>query len=634
MADRVDRAIRDLCATLLPAEAGGPDAVRLAAQTRAYLDRAPATTRSLAEAGFVAIAAAQRLAAGAPARDLDAAARAAALRRVMDARPEAYAAVEGLKAIVLLAHGSEQNREAITVRAHRDPPGREDPDIDVTPSRWWPDRATAGAVVIGSGAGGAMAARTLARAGVDVVVVEEGRRWTLSEIRDTPAIERYAGLYRDAGTTLCLGWPPVVLPIGRAVGGTTVVNSGTCYRPPRRVMERWYGDAGLALAHPDRLDPLLAEVETTLGVGPVPLDVMGANGHTLLRGAEALGWRAGPIVRNASGCRGSCQCALGCPNNAKSGVHLNALPQASAAGARLLSEARVRRLLVEGGRVTGIEASRPDGTLLRIDTDAVVVAAGAAESPALLWRSELGSHPELGRGLSIHPALSTAGRFEQPVVAWDGVLQSAAVEELHESHGILIEATATPPGMGSMLLPGIGAPLLEAMAETGHLATMGAMIGDEGPGRVQPSRAGVVMRYPLTRRDAAKLVVALSAMGRLLFAAGATEVETGVPGAAPARDVAELDDVLDGADPRALHLAAFHPTGTARAGRDPERSPVDPEGRLRGVDGVWVADACLLPSCPEVNPQVSIMALALGVAEGMVDRLDGRAVSGELATAR
>jgi choline dehydrogenase-like flavoprotein len=79
-----------------------------------------------------------------------------------------------------------------------------------------------------------------------------------------------------------------------------------------------------------------------------------------------------------------------------------------------------------------------------------------------------------------------------------------------------------------------------------------------------------------------------------------------------------LRDVLGRTNPKSLHLAAFHPTGTAAAGADEQRCPVDQTGRLRGVDGVWIADASILPSCPEVNPQVSIMALALAVADEIV----------------
>jgi GMC oxidoreductase len=246
------------------------------------------------------------------------------------------------------------------------------------------------------------------------------------------------------------------------------------------------------------------------------------------------------------------------------------------------------------------------------------VAAGATETPGLLRRSELGAHPRLGHNLALHPAAPMAGRFDEEVVAWRGVLQSAAVDELHALHGVLIEATSTPPGMGSMVYPGYGAELLGWLDRADHVATFGAMVADRGVGRVFSVRGETVIGYNIARTDAAKLMTALEAMGKLLFAAGAVEVLTGLPAAPAVKSMSELQDALCRANPKSLHLAAFHPTGTAAAGADQQRCPVDETGRLRGVDGVWVADASIMPSCPEVNPQVSIMALALAVADVIV----------------
>jgi choline dehydrogenase-like flavoprotein len=198
------------------------------------------------------------------------------------------------------------------------------------------------------------------------------------------------------------------------------------------------------------------------------------------------------------------------------------------------------------------------------------------------------------------------------------VLQSAAVHEFHESHGVLIEATSTPPGMGSMVFPGYGAELLGWLDRARQVATFGAMVADRGVGSVSSVRGETLVRYNIARADAARLMVAIEAMGRLLFAAGAVEVLTGLPGATSVRSLPALRDALGRSDARSLHLAAFHPTGTAAAGADAQRCPVDETGRLRGADGVWVADASILPSCPEVNPQLSIMALAMGVADEIV----------------
>ncbi|OBK10671.1 GMC family oxidoreductase [Mycobacterium asiaticum] len=608
------RATASFGTALLPEEHGGPSPDQFATRVDRYLDRMPATSRLAVRAGLFSLAAASYLTTGRSLSRLGPAEREQVLRRIAALSADAGAAVEGMKVIALLANGADSYAAELLARAQRDDVVRPDAALDVTPAAESASVLTADAVIVGSGAGGAMVARTLARAGLNVVVLEEGRRWTVEDFRNTHPIDRYAGLYRGAGATVALGRPAVVLPMGRAVGGTTVVNSGTCFRPPLGVQRRWRDDFGLTLADPDRFGCHLDEVERTLQVAPARRDVMGRNGNLLLDAAGSLGWQAAPIPRNAPGCEGCCQCAIGCPHNAKFGVHLNALPQACAAGARIISQARVERVLHSNGRARGVRARRSDGTAIDVLADTVVIAAGATETPVLLRRSGLGRHPRLGRNLALHPATMLAGRFDEDVYAWRGILQSAAVHELHESDGVLIEATSTPPGMGSMVFPGYGAELLSWLDRAPQIATFGAMVADAGVGSVLSVRGETLVRYDIAKADIAKLRVALEAIGRLLFAAGAVEVLTGLPGAMTVRSMPELREVLARSNPRSLHLAAFHPTGTAAAGSDAQVCPVDSAGRLRGVDGVWVADASILPSCPEVNPQLSIMAMALAVA--------------------
>ncbi|MEU1010979.1 GMC family oxidoreductase [Streptomyces sp. NPDC005890] len=535
------------------------------------------------------------------------------------ARPALLPLLDLVKVPVLLSAGTERMLEEGPARSVLT---RKDPPLDLTHASAWPARSTADAVVVGSGAGGAVAARALARAGLDVVVLEEGSHHSTESFGRRATLDRFTELYRDGGATFALGTPPLLLPVGRAVGGTTLVNSGTCYRTPDHVLSRWNGQFGWTAA--DDFDRHLDEAERLLRVATQPLDVLGANGRVALAGAQALGWRAAPLRRNAPGCRGSCQCVTGCPTGAKHSVQLSVLPEACAAGARIVTEARVEHVLLDpdrpgGPRAAGVRVRREqhggeqDGGTFDILAPLVVVAAGALQTPQLLRRSGLGGHPRLGHNLSVHPATSVAGRFAEPVKAWQGVLQSVGVEE-HHGAGILIEATATPPGMGSFVLPGAGGELRRELEGADRLATLGAMIADSPAGRVL-GRHRTVIRYDLDRRDAGRLLRAVLAMGELLFAAGAEEVLTGIPRTPRVRSLTELRDVLAGTVARQLHLSAYHPTGTAAAGASPQRFPVDPQGRLRGVHGVVVADASVLPSCPQVNPQLTVMAAALAITE-------------------
>ncbi|OOK68880.1 GMC oxidoreductase family protein [Mycobacterium kansasii] len=359
----------------------------------------------------------------------------------------------------------------------------------------------------------------------------------------------------------------MVLPMGRAVGGTTVVNSGTCFRPPDAVQRRWRHEFGLDLADPDRLACHLDEVERTLQVAPAPLDIMGRNGNLLLDAATALGWRAAPIPRNAPGCGGCCQCAIGCPRNAKFGVHLNALPQACAAG-RGSSPGRAWN-----GCCTSTDApaacapparrhrDRRAGKHRRRrrrrhrDADVVVAQRSWRPSPA---RPEPRAAPgDDGR----RPVRRRRVRLARSVAKCGGprVPRIRRGADRGDGH-------ATGHGLDGL------SRLRRRTARLAGSGGSGRYLRCDGcrPGRgVGPVSAGeALVRYDIARADIAKLRVAMEAIGRLLFEAGAAEVLTGLPGATTVTSLPELREAVRRSDPASLHLAAFHPTGTAAAGAD------------------------------------------------------------------
>ena len=346
------------------------------------------------------------------------------LRRVA-ARPSTARIAELMKIPLLLAAGTEL--------LHEPPPprrlARPDPALDCTPAAQWPGCTTADAVVIGSGAGGAIAARTLARAAC-------GRRpgggaaVHLRRLRAPPAARplrrRSTGTAappsRSATRPCCCRWaaPSAARPWS---------TRGTCYRTPGHVLAPLARD-GSALAVAAVRRPA-RRGRATLQVAPRRWTCSAATGALALAGAERLGWQAAPLRRNATGCMGSCQCAVGCPTTPSTASSCTRCPRRARRAPGSSREARGRRILVERGRATGVRRADAGGTHDWRSWPAVVVAAGATADAAAAAPLRPRRHPRLGRSLAVHPAASVAGRFAEPVIAWSGVMQSVGIEELH-----------------------------------------------------------------------------------------------------------------------------------------------------------------------------------------------------------
>jgi choline dehydrogenase-like flavoprotein len=476
--------------------------------------------------------------------------------------------------------------------------------------------------IVGSGAGGAACAAILAEAGLDVLVLEAGAYMDSRSYPDEP-LAALSALYRDGGLTIAEGRPAIPTPVGRAVGGTTVINSGTCFRAPEHVLAAWRERHGITWA--TELAGDYAEAEEIMWVRPVDPERMGRNGQLLREGADALGVRHEPLRRNAGGCFQCSSCPSGCRLDAKRAMHVSYLPRAVAAGARLRSGVEAHAVSFDGDRATGVRCTayvngrgRP---FLVNARRAVVLAGGAFGTPELLVRSRFRAPGgQLGRNLRIHPACWVGARFDEEVRGWEGVMQSYAVTEW-EPQGILMEATFTPLAFGAQWLPGTGRAHHERVRDYDHIASTGVHLSDRSAGRVGLARDGSLrVTYRLTGEDAGRLVFGIARAADLLYAAGATEVYpqiAGIPIIKKGR-IAELEASPPPAS--ALRLEAFHPMGTARMDADPARGVVGTDGAVHGASGLYVADGSLLPSSIGVNPMMTIIAMASRVARQMAAR--------------
>jgi choline dehydrogenase-like flavoprotein len=487
------------------------------------------------------------------------------------------------------------------------------------------------ACVVGSGAGGAACACELAEGGLRVALVEEGHHYQTADFTSDPitVIQR---LYRHAGAALIHGRPPILFSEGRCVGGSTVINGGICWRTPEKVVKRWQCELGLADLDYARLEPLFQRVERALHVAEQDPGSVGRDAELLKLGADRLGYRTAPVRRNQRHCAGTNLCLLGCPTGAKQSTLVTYVPRALAAGATLLADCRVERVLVEGDRAAGVagrfgptadptRAGRP----VEVRARQVVLAGGALETPALLLKSRLcNSSGQVGRNFLCHPNAKAVGVFAEDVQGWKGTIQGWQVHEFLDE-GLLITTSMVPPGLLALSLPWFGPASLEVMRDYNRMLVGGVLVEDLHAGRVgldwfAEPRAS----YRLDARDAARLVRGVALTAEIYFAAGARRVLL---------PFAHLD-AIDSPDdigrllahpipPSDIEVLTVHAMGTCRMGRDPRRSVVDSFGRTHDLANLWIADASVVPTPLGVNPMISIMTLAVRTAHRILDQEGG-----------
>lgn len=480
-------------------------------------------------------------------------------------------------------------------------------------------------VIVGSGAGGAMAARELSRAGKSVLVLEEGGDHLPADM-DQREEHMIPALFAEMGGRRTDELSLLILS-GRGLGGSTVHNTNLIKRAPAEILDAWEAEHGVTGVGSGGMSTYYEEVEALLGVAPIPEERINPHNAVFRRGVEALGYRGGVLSHNRDGrCVGSGFCELGCAYDGKMNARRVLLPEAERSGATILSDARVRRIDHDGRAAHGVsgelldESGRVRATFTAT-ARAVCLAGSAIGSPALAQASGIPDpHRQIGAHLHVHPGAAIAGIFDEVIEAWRGIPQSYECTHFLDPRATsrqrvwIVPSFAHPVGTAAMT-PGFGPALMGAMRNYPRMAVLAAMVHDESEGSVYLSGDRIRIAYQSSRPDREQLALGAREAARILLAAGARSVM--IP-AVPPIEVTSADEV-DAIDherfqPHDAALTAVHPMGSMRMGAHPESSACDPRGRVHGMDGLYVTDGSLFPTSIGVPPQLSIYAFAMRVA--------------------
>jgi choline dehydrogenase-like flavoprotein len=555
-------------------------------------------------------------------RALSPAARLLVMERWRQADPVRRLALRALLSPLKIAHFSDPGLYQQLGCVFTQPPARAESRPGYLSQRLHDTRSSDGnlelecdVVVIGTGAGGAVVGKELAEAGYAVVFIEEGGSFSRSDFTGR-AFDMQQQLYRRSGATVAVGNVAIPIPVGQTVGGSTTVNSGTCYRAPDRILLEWRDQLGLSELSPEAMAPFFDRVEAILQVEAASPRYTGGNARVIARGCTALGLRQHhPLRRNAPQCDGKGVCCFGCPTDAKRSTNVSYMPLALQAGAELFTRAKVTSIATAAGRAAGVTAITPNGHTLTVASRAVVVACGSLMTPLLLAHNRLGiASGQLGRNLSIHPAAGLLAEFAERIEGYNAIPQGYAIEDFAEE-GILFEGVATPVEMSMGMISHIGPRLIELAESFDRVSSFGFMIEDTSRGTVRQAWGQPLITYWLNDADVARVKRGVDLLSQVYFAAGAKTVLAPIHGFEELRGTADLQK-LRSAQVRAsdLDLSAYHPLGTARMGRDPRHSVVGQDHQVHDVAGLFVVDGSAVPTSLGVNPQITIMAMATRAA--------------------
>ena len=461
-------------------------------------------------------------------------------------------------------------------------------------------------VVVGSGAAGATFARWLTAAGRSVVVVEEGGAAKPAGGEGLTALNN---LYRDAGTTTAAGADALLILQGRAVGGSTFV-AGAIHAPlPEATWRIWAErDRVWKTRIPwEQLEAARQRIDLELAVQKTPRALLSDDAEAL---TKAMPGEAMPTWRGTPACVGSGRCLVGCPNAGKASANLTLLPFAIQKGARLHSRCRVEGIDFQGSRAVGVHGHFDNGYRFTASaTVAVIVAAGAVETPRLLLRSGVRA---VGEGWSCHPTATVAGLWHKPIAA-SGATFGVDLQ-LTEAEGLNVDTVRLPEAWRRLTLPGYGPALAERLEQLDQVATWQLRLRPDAVGRVRLSGLGRLARveFSLTEADRQRLAQGIAATCGALLRSGALEVWPGVRGwpseVTALRQVHEL--ATRPIAPGAVHLAAGHLFGGVAT---------DTRGQVIGTERLIVADASALPGPSGVPPLSLLHAMATVIADRWAD---------------
>ena len=475
-------------------------------------------------------------------------------------------------------------------------------------------KLTAEVAIIGSGAGGATIAQQMVEAGFDTLLLEEGPFIPLDN-QSTKNSENIHQQWRSGGLTAALGKPAISYAEGRCVGGGTEINSGIFQQCPAELLSAWADRYQIQEFSEAELQPFYDQASSIVSAS---LSSAKADSLVLQTAAEKLRWQAKMLPRAQKVTRED-----GIEKTVKQSMTKTLLPQALNQGLRLIANCKVTKLAIKKSTVTAITAIainyQGQQVSLNIKAKYVFVCAGAIHTPFLLKRSGLTNN--IGNSLSLHPTIKTLCLFDKAINQNPSAVPLCAITEFMPDKRI--GGSAFNPGFFAMSVAEDWGKRAYLLDKAEHCGIYYAMIKPSGIGKVRAvvGMSDPVVSFALTKADWSNLGSGLTSLGQAMFASGAQNVYPSIIGHAGWRNPQQAREYAHNNLPvKNSLLMTIHLFSSCPLGGNKQLCATDSFGKLHQMRNLYIADASLIPEAPGVNPQASIMALALRNAQHFINQ--------------
>jgi choline dehydrogenase-like flavoprotein len=467
--------------------------------------------------------------------------------------------------------------------------------------------------VIGSGSGGGIAANLLSKK-YEVGIFEKGKFANGETNNETFG---YHNFYETYAIQQTRGYK-VLLLAGSGIGGGTSINWTTSLRTPNQILSEWDTLTGQknyfnSSEFSNSLDYVCKQLNVDIANNNIPQkEIKFADGLK----KNNLGYKIIPRNTSNSDCTESGFSTFGHSDESINSSFRAWFSESKFNSNNIFSNSKVQRLVISNGRATHIKV---EGIEHDVEVEKVILAAGSLNTPKILLNSGY-QNKHLGQHLKLHPVSGVAGKFSEQQNPWEGTMQGIYSDDnlfRKNNYGYLLEGLPMHPSLFFPFFPNNNDDFGEFIKSYNYWSGSIVLTSDTSSGSIINNKSQHLWDYKLNDFDHENLLHGIENLVRVNYAAGAEEI---MVAASPTMHwkkssndnienfIKKIRAIRN--QPFRMLLGSAHQMGTARINPNPDQGVVDLNGKVHGLENVYIVDSSTFPRCSGVNPMITIQSMS------------------------